>query len=150
MKLWAVVFPPPYIYMKGIFKMKEYYIVAKTDGTMTVEEYERKKDGSILDFYNKYIDGFITIFNSRIKVPKADKNRPDILVICDDEAILKDLDLNVIGSILYGDYILGNVIIGCSGYFNGEPDIVGFETKKEAFKLMVILHIYINKVLEIK
>ena len=150
MKLWAVVFPPPYIYMKGISEMKEYYIVVKTDGTIFVEEFERKEDGSISELYSKYIDGFITIFNSRIKAPKADKNRPDILVICDDEAILKDLDLNVIGSILYGNYILGNVIIGCSGYFNGEPDIVGFETHEEAFKFMAILHIYYNKVLEIK
>ena len=130
--------------------MKEYYIIAKTDGEMFIEEFERKEDGSISDLYNRYIDGFITIFNSRIKAPKADKNRPDILVICDDEAILKDLDLNVIGSILYGDYILGNVIIGCSGYFNGEPDIVGFETHEEAFKFMAILHVYYNKVLEIK
>lgn len=123
--------------------MKEYYIVAKTDGTMFIEEFERieggSKDGCLSDLYNRYIDGFITIFNSGIKVPKADKNRPDILVICDDEAILKDLDLNIIGSILYGDYILGNVIIGCSGYFNGEPDIVGFETKKDAIKFMEIL-----------
>ena len=122
--------------------MKEYYIVVKTDGTMTVEEYERKKDGSISDLYNKYIDGFITIFNSRIKAPKADKKRPNILVICDDEAILKNLDLNVIGSILYGNYILGNVIIGCSGYFNGEPDIVGFGTEEEAIKFMGILRKY--------
>ena len=140
--------------------MKEYYIVAKTDGTTFIEEFERKENNkeeyfreessSLSKLYNKYIDGFITIFNSRIKAPKANKNRPDILVLCDDEAILKDLDLNVIGSILYGDYILGNVIIGCSGYFNGEPDIVGFETREEAFKFMAILHIYYNKVLEIK
>lgn len=128
--------------------MKEYYIVAKTDGTMAVEEYERKEDGSLSDFYNKYIDGYITIFNSRIKAPKADKNRPDILVICDDEAILKSLDLNIVGSILYGDYILGNVIIGCSGYYNGEPDIVGFETKKEALCFIAILQTFYNKVLE--
>lgn len=127
--------------------MKEYYIVAKTEGTMTVEEYEHKENGSLSDLYNKYIDGCITIFNSRIKVPKANKNRPDILVICDDEAILKDLDLNVIGSILYGDYILGNVIIGCSGYYNGEPDIVGFGTAKEANELMKFLGIYYNAIM---
>lgn len=148
MKLWAVVFPPPYIYMKGISEMKEYYIVAKTDGVMFIEEYERKEDGSLSEFYSKYIDGFITIFNSRIKAPKADKNRPDILVICDDEAILKDLDLNIIGSILYGDYILGNVIIGCSGYFNGEPDIVGFETKQNAIKFMEILQMHYKVIMD--
>lgn len=128
--------------------MKEYYIIAKTDGTMTVEEYERKENVSLSDLYNKYIDGFITIFNSRIKVPKADKNRPNILVICDDEAILKNLDLNVIGSILYGDYILGNVIIGCSGFSNGEPDIVGFETKKDAIKFMEILQMYYKVIMD--
>ena len=122
--------------------MKEYYIVAKTDGTFIIEEYERKGYGSLSDLYNKYIDGFITIFNSRIKAPKADKNRPDILVICDDEAILKNLDLNIIGTILYGDYILGNVIIGCSGYYIGEHDIVGFETKKDAIKFMEILQMH--------
>ena len=130
--------------------MKEYYIIAKTDSTIFVEEFERKEDGSISDLYNKYIDGFITIFNSRIKIPKADKNRADILVICDDEAILKELDLNIIGSILYGDYILGNVIIGCSGYFNGESDIVGFETREEAFKLMAILIIGYNAIMKEK
>lgn len=130
--------------------MKEYYIVAKTDGEMFIEEFERKEDGSISDLYNKYIDGFITIFNSRIKAPKADKNRPDILVICDDEAILKDLDLNVVGSILYGDYILGNVVIGCSGYYNGEPDIVGFETKQDAIKFMEILLMHYKVIMDRK
>lgn len=128
--------------------MKEYYIIAKTDGEMFIEEFERKEDGSLSDLHNKYIDGFITIFNSQIKAPKADKNRPNILVICDDEAILKNLDLNVIGSILYGDYILGNVIIGCSGFFNGEPDIVGFERREEAIELMLILNVYYNTITE--
>lgn len=98
--------------------MKEYYIVAKTDGTMFIEEYERKEDGSLSDFYNKYIDGYITILNSR------------------------KLDLNIIGTILYGDYMLGNVIIGCSGYYNGEPDIVGFKNKEEATEFMKILRKY--------
>ena len=130
--------------------MKEYYIVAKTDDTMTVVEYERNENGSLSDLYNKYIDGFITIFNSRIKAPKADSDRHDILVMCDDEAILKDLDLNIIGTILYGDYILGNVIIGCSGYFNGEPDIVGFETHEEAIKFMELLIIGYNAIMKEK
>ena len=64
--------------------------------------------------------------------------------------ILKNLDLNVIGSILYGDYILGNVIIGCSGYFNGEPDFVGFESEEEAIKFMELLIIGYNAIMKEK
>lgn len=126
-------------------KMKEYFIVAKTDGTMLVEEYERKANGSLSDFYNKYIDGHITVFNSRLEVQTADEGNVDVLVMFGYELTLENSILNLIGCLLYSDYILGDIIIGRLGFYKGEPDMVGFETAEQANELAIILQTFYNK-----
>ena len=126
--------------------MKEYFIVVKTDGTMLVEEYERKANG-LSDFFNKYVGSLYTSFNSRLEVQEADKSNSDVMVIFGyDELKLKDSGLNIIGSLLYADYVLGNIILGRLGFYKGEPDVVGFETAEQANELLITLQTFYNKV----
>ena len=51
-----------------------------------------------------------------------------IIMLVDDEGILKDLPFNPLAAALYGQYIAGNAIIMREGFVNGEPDIVGLQT----------------------
>lgn len=62
------------------------------------------------------------------------------VMVVNEEGLLKDLPLNIIGSYLYesdkhGQPIVGNVIILKLGHFQGEPDVVGL-TDDEANEIM--------------
>lgn len=64
----------------------------------------------------------------------------DYVMVVNEEGLLMDLPLNSIASYLYGTFqhgqpIVGNVIILKSGYFKGEPDVVGM-SDEEATKLV--------------
>lgn len=58
---------------------------------------------------------------------------PDpLLMIVNEEGLLRGLDFNTIASILYGiqhhgQPIVGNAVIMKEGYVDGEPDIVGLD-----------------------
>lgn len=57
-----------------------------------------------------------------------------LMLVCDGSFLCRpDLpSMNCIASSIAGQTILGNVLIGCCGDRNGEPDIVGFESYEEA------------------
>jgi len=51
-------------------------------------------------------------------------------MIVDDEGLLKNYPLNMVGSFLYGTLehgcpIVGTIVFMKEGFYNGEPDIVG-------------------------
>lgn len=54
---------------------------------------------------------------------------PQFIMLVDDEGLLKELPVNLIGSALYGmeapSPIVGPVVIAAEGIVNGEPDVVG-------------------------
>ena len=52
-------------------------------------------------------------------------NGNDYEVICNDEGLLMSLPENLTGSCLYGDLIVGNIVIVKVGFVDGEPDFVG-------------------------
>ena len=51
------------------------------------------------------------------------------LMLVDEEGLLKDLPVNLIGSILYGlgspSPIVGPLVIAAEGIVDGEPDVIG-------------------------
>lgn len=59
---------------------------------------------------------------------------PALLAIVDEEGLFSDNKLNWIASALYGMRIFGIMVVGKTGFRDGEPDIVGFESKDEAYK----------------
>lgn len=115
--------------------MKEYFIICETDKEPYVVEYvtesETERGGTdFLKFINTYIDGLFEIVRPH---NPALKSRTDgMLILCDDEGLLKKLPINLVGSYLYGNTIVGNIIIGKHGYYKGTPDVVGFDDKEYA------------------
>lgn len=58
----------------------------------------------------------------------------DLLMVVDGSFLLHNdqPDLNPIGTHLYGQMILGSIVIGRKGSRDGEPDIVGFDSEQDA------------------
>lgn len=64
-------------------------------------------------------------------------------MIVNEEGLIKELPVNLVGSILYGSHIhgspiVGNIVIMKDGVRNGERDIVGLDTADVA-KLVLML-----------
>lgn len=56
----------------------------------------------------------------------------DMLMIVDGCGLLKNRDLNPVGVCLYGGPIVGDLIVGRKVIRDGEPDIGGWDTIKDA------------------
>lgn len=56
----------------------------------------------------------------------------DLLIVVDGEGLLRHRDRNAVASILYSGRIVGDIVIGCKVWRDGEPDIGGWETIEEA------------------
>lgn len=56
----------------------------------------------------------------------------DLLIVLDGEGLLRHRDRNAVASILYSGRIVGDIVIGCKVWRDGEPDIGGWETIEEA------------------
>lgn len=56
----------------------------------------------------------------------------DLLIVLDGEGLLRHRDRNAVASILYSGRIVGDIVIGCKVWRDGEPDIGGWETVEEA------------------
>lgn len=67
-----------------------------------------------------HLGGFFEIVRP-VGLPKG------MLMLVDDEGILKHLPNNPVASALYGGYIAGKAIIMREGLVNGEPDIVSLD-----------------------
>lgn len=109
--------------------MKEYFIICETDKAPYVVETDRDET-YFLDFIHSHIDGFFEIVAPQN--PEIKSRMGGMLILCDDEGLLKKLPINLVGSYLYGNTIVGNIIIGKHGYYKGTPDVVGFDDKEYA------------------
>ena len=109
--------------------MKEYFIICETDKTPYVVETDRGET-DFLDFIHSHIDGFFEVVSPQN--PEIKSRMGGMLILCDDEGLLKELPINLVGSYLYGNTIVGNIIIGRHGYYKGTPDIVGYDSEEDA------------------
>lgn len=81
------------------------------------------------------VDGWIEI------VHPVGIKRPFVMIV-NEEGLLHDLEMNALGSLLYGTLvhgqpIVGNIVIMKEGFADGEPDIIGLEDQEavELFNL---------------
>lgn len=118
---------------------KEYFIICKTDGTIKIEDFKRDEHGGLLNDIHKTIDGFFEIVHISQIVFMLWKEFVNVIFLCDDEGYLKQLPINITGTALYNHEIRGDIIICKQGYYNHEPDIVGFSNVQEAMKIQKIL-----------
>lgn len=69
----------------------------------------------------------------------------DVLGIVDEEGLfITNLRANAVGSLMYGHRIVGRMLVGLRGERNGEPDIVGYPSKRDAWHAhcMIMNHIH--------
>lgn len=102
--------------------MKEKVIVITTDNTISIKELE-VKNGLILDGLQKIVGGFIE------NVRPMNLEDP-LMFVCNEDGLLRELPVNLVGSLLYGTPqhghpIVGDIAIVQQGWRDGEPDIVG-------------------------
>lgn len=102
--------------------MTEKVIVITTENEVSMRDLE-VVNNSMLDGLQNIVGGYIEIVRPRgMESP--------LCFICDEEGLLKDKDINVFASFLYGTIdhgnpIVGDIVIMQEGYRCGEPDIVG-------------------------
>lgn len=104
--------------------MKEYFIICETDKAPYIVETDRS-ERYLLDFIHSHIDGFFETVAPQN--PEIKSTMGGMLILCDDERLLKKLPINLVSSYLYGNIIVGNTIIGQRGYYQGMFDVVGFD-----------------------
>lgn len=103
--------------------MAEKVIVLTTSGRISILELKVDKTGSALDDLQRIVGGYIEIVRP-IGLPSK------YLIVCDEEGVLKNLEVNKAGSLLYSAPIVGDIVIMKDGFRNGEPDIVGMDDEE--------------------
>lgn len=103
-------------------------LIVTTENEMSTVEY----DSSHCDIIRKAVGG-------RYEHVRPVGLEPPYCMMVNEEGLLLNLPVNLLGSILYdaprhGYPIVGDIIILKEGYFGGEPDLVGM-TVKEAQSL---------------
>ncbi len=93
-------------------KQSGFMITIMTDNEWKVDVYSS-------DNVRKNIGGLMEVFY------RFQLNGNDYDVICNDSGLLMSLPENLIGSCLYGDGIVGNIVIVKVGLVDGEPDFIG-------------------------
>ena len=111
---------------------KDKGLVITTEETMYVKEFDRPLYQSVGDVVGGYIE----------KVSPRGLKEP-FCFLCNEEGLLKNLPINVMGSLWYGTLdhgqpIVGNIVVMKLGYRDGEPDIIGLEDSEiDEIKSMV-------------
>ena len=98
--------------------MTEKVIALSTSGSVAILKLRQDEAGSTLGAMQRAIGGYI-------EVVRPKNLRSPYLIVCDEDGVIKNLEVNVVGTLLYGAPIVGDIIIMKSGVRNGEPDIVG-------------------------
>lgn len=70
----------------------------------------------------------------------------EVLGIVDEEGLYKPrLRANAVGSLMYGQRIVGRMLVGQQGERNGEPDIVGYASKSDAWHVHCMIQNHIHR-----
>ena len=98
-------------------------IVITTENEMSVREFS--EDRPLHNELGEVVGGWIEHVHPRL-LP------PPYCMIVNEEGLLLQLPMNLIGSALYGtgshgNPIVGNIVLLKDGYRDGEPDIVGLD-----------------------
>ena len=94
--------------------------------TFTVKETNAEK---MLDDLQQAVDGFIEI------VRPFGRSGNHLVMVVNDEGLIRGMEANPIGSLLYGDTIAGPIVLMKEGIRDGEPDLIGLTQEEADFVL---------------
>ena len=103
---------------------KEYIIIITPAPKVTFTVKETDAENMLHDLQDA-VDGFIEI------VRPFGYNSGHLVMVVNDEGLIRGMAGNPIGSLLYGDTIAGPIVIMKEGIRDDEPDLIGL-TKEEA------------------
>lgn len=70
----------------------------------------------------------------------------EVLGIVDEEGLYNPrLRANSVGSLMYGQRIVGRMLVGLQGERDGEPDIVGYQSKLDAWHAHCMIQNHIHR-----
>lgn len=110
---------------------KELVIIVTPAPRITFEVKEVTEE-TMLPVLQDAVDGFIEI------VRPFGRCGGHLVMVVNDEGIIRNLHPNPIGAMLYGDLIAGTIVLMKEGYRNDEPDLIGF-TPEECDAVMKII-----------
>ena len=103
---------------------KEYIVIITPAPKVTFIVKETDNEKMLHDLQDA-VDGFIEI------VRPFGRSGGHLVMVVNDEGLLRDLPVNPVGSLIYGDTIAGTIVIMKEGFRDGEPDLIGL-TEEEA------------------
>lgn len=104
--------------------MGEYIIIITPAPKVTFTVKETDAENMLHDLQDA-VDGWIEI------VRPFGRSGGHLVMVVNEEDLIRDLPANPIGSLIYGDLITGTVVIMKEGIRDGEPDLIGL-TQEEA------------------
>lgn len=109
---------------------KEYIVIVTPvpKVTFTVKETDSEK---MLRDLQDAVDGYIEI------VRPFGISCDHLVMVVNDEGLIRGLPANPVGSLIYGDTIAGPIVIMKEGIRDGEPDLIGL-TKEESDSVLRI------------
>ena len=108
--------------------MSEYIVIITPAPKVTFTVKETDAEGMLHDLQDA-VDGYIEI------VRPFGNSGGHLVMVVNDEGLIRDLPVNPIGSLIYGDLIVGAIVIMKEGIRDGEPDLIGL-TSEEADLVM--------------
>ena len=103
---------------------KEYIVIVTPVPKVTFTVKETDSEKMLLDLQDA-VDGYIEI------VRPFGISCGHLVMVVNDEGLIRGLPANPIGSLIYGDTIAGTIVIMKEGIRDWEPDLIGL-TKEEA------------------
>ena len=107
-------------------KTKEYIIIITPAPKVTFTVKETNAENMLRDLQDA-VDGYIEI------VRAFGRSDGHLVMVVNDEGLLRDLPANPIGSFIYGDTIVGPIVIMKEGIRDGEPDLIGLTVEEADF-----------------
>ena len=110
--------------------MSEYIVIITPAPkvTFTVKETDSEK---LLGDLQDAVDGFIEI------VRPFGRSGGHLVMVVNDEGLIRDLPANPLGSLIYGDTIAGTIVIMKEGIRDGEPDLIGLTEEEAEFVMRI-------------
>lgn len=112
--------------------MSKEQVIIVTPAPKVTFEVKEVTDETMLQVLQDAVDGYIEI------VRPFGRCGGHLVMVVNDEGILRHLNPNPIGAMLYGDLIAGTIVLLKEGYRNDEPDLIGF-TPGECDAVMKII-----------
>lgn len=109
---------------------KEFIVIVTPVPKVTLTAKETDTEKMLRDLQDA-VDGYIEI------VRPFGISCDHLVMVVNDEGLIRGLPANPVGSLIYGDTIAGTVVIMKEGIRDGEPDLIGLTEEEAEFVMRI-------------